>query len=398
MTKEQAFFLSIIKDHIRKEKTEIPGDVDWSIISRYAKEQDLQGIVYYQCKSYLKSFFQLKEVCKTLDKAFMLSLYMYASYNHSYSEVKAAFQESNIRFFTVKGLEVALTYPFPALRTMGDLDIVMSTEDREKSISTMKQMGYSLQKGAYEWHYRKQNVNIEAHNCLNYYEYQDYRTPFFKSCWEYCENSKDGTTILNHSYHFVFLIEHLRRHFNTHGVGFRQFIDIVTYIETYRDLDWNWIEETLTKLGILLFAKNVFYVCEQWWGFSPPKKMQGILHDQDFLDESTDLIFRNGVFGFNNDEHWGNALSGSLSHMETIAILRPVIRCFREVCKPYEVMSRYPYCSFLIGKKYLLPLAWGRRFFYLTNNKRKETIKAVKSMTDKEKLSKHIDIRKQWGL
>ena len=140
MTREQAFFLNIIKDHINGKRTELSEGVDWNVISKYAKEQDLQGIVYFQCKSHLKYNSQLEEVCKTLEKAFMLSLYMYASYNHSYSEVKAAFQESNIRFFAVKGLEVALTYPFPALRTMGDLDIVMSTEDREKSLNEMIEM------------------------------------------------------------------------------------------------------------------------------------------------------------------------------------------------------------------------------------------------------------------
>ena len=398
MTREQVIFLYILKDHIRGEKTRVSEDADWSIISRYAKEQDLQGVVYYQCKNFLKSNSHLEDVYRIFEKAFLSTLYIYETYTQAYNEIKTAFHESNILFFAVKGLEVALTYPVPALRTMGDIDIVLSSENREKSIAIMERLGYSLQKGAYEWHYRKQNVNVEAHDCLNYYEYQDYRTPFFKSCWEYCENMEDGTTVLTHSYHFVFLIEHLRRHFNTHGVGFRQFIDIVKYVETYRDLDWNWIEDTLRKLDILVFAKNIFYVCEQWWGITPPEKMRDTLHDESFLEESTELIFRNGVFGFNNDEHWGNALSGSLSHIEALPIFKPIIRSFREVCKPYQVMCRYPYCSFLAGKKYLLPIAWVRRFFYLIKNERKETIKAMKSMTDKKKLSKHIDIRKQWGL
>ena len=398
MTKEQDIFLKIIKDHIMKEKTEIPEDIDWDLLLKYAKDQELQGIVYYQCKNYLDSNPKLSPYSDILKSAFSTTIYIYAKYKYAIDEIKKAMQSNDISFFVVKGPEIASVYPFPALRTMGDIDIVLSEKARDKASTILLDMGYTMKKGAFEWLFYRQEICIELHNKLNYVNYPDYRTTFFQSCWDYCKKTDDGFTILNPCYHFVFLIEHLRRHFSTHGVGFRQFIDVALFSTIIKDSDWKWIKDSLAKLGILEFAKNVFYVCRLWWGIIPPNELYKEMNTEAFVEESTELIFKNGVFGFNNDQHWANALGKSLSRISAPRIMKPVIRCFIEVCKPYEIMSNYPYCAFLKGRKYLLPFAWVKRFIYLVRNEREESIKAILSMRDVEHISKQLELRKQWGL
>ena len=43
----------------------------------------------------------------------------------------------------MKGSVVQESYPVPALRSMGDIDIIIHTEDREKTDAVMQAEGYS---------------------------------------------------------------------------------------------------------------------------------------------------------------------------------------------------------------------------------------------------------------
>ena len=61
-------------------------------------------------------------------------------------------------------------------------------------------------------------------------------------------------------------------------------------------------------------------------------------------------------------------------------------------------MIRYPYCSFAIDRKYLLPVAWGKRLIYLMKNKKKESIKAIRSMYDTDNMEKYLKLKRQWGV
>ena len=53
-------------------------------------------------------------------------------------EIESAFTQAKIKFFAVKGLEVAGYYPVPTLRTMGDCDIIVHESDRVSCHSTLQ--------------------------------------------------------------------------------------------------------------------------------------------------------------------------------------------------------------------------------------------------------------------
>ena len=146
------------------------------------------------------------------------------------------------------------------------------------------------------------------------------------------------------------------------------------------------------------FTKTVFSMIREWWDVEMPAPIIPAELEQTFIEQSTELIFKNGVFGFENDDHWKYALSGSVRRIHAPALLKPIVRGIREVCKPYDVMIKYPYCSFAVNRKYLLPAAWGRRLIYLVRNKKKESLKAIRSMYDTKQMEEHLKLKEQWGL
>lgn len=324
-------------------------------------------------------------------------MFHYVRMTAAFQELKKAFQNNGIPFLTVKGLSVGSLYPVPALRTMGDLDIITTPEDRYRAGNILKRLGYDVKTGIMEWRAGRDVVLIELHDRLHYAE-TGYCAELFNSFFSNCDQKEEYFYKLKEEYHFVFLIDHLRKHFNSHGVGFRQFMDIAVFAQTASDLDWAWIQAALEKLELMKFTKTVFSMIREWWDVEMPAPIIPAELEQTFIEQSTELIFKNGVFGFENDDHWKYALSGSVRRIHAPALLKPIVRGIREVCKPYDVMIKYPYCSFAVNRKYLLPAAWGRRLIYLVRNKKKESLKAIRSMYDTKQMEEHLKLKEQWGL
>ena len=89
--------------------------------------------------------------------------------NAQHRQIFHSFSEAGIPFFTVKGLDVARFYPVPALRTMGDSDIVIHPEDKDKAHAVMTGLGYqTMRKANIEWIYSKGGLVFEIHDRLLY--------------------------------------------------------------------------------------------------------------------------------------------------------------------------------------------------------------------------------------
>ena len=126
MTKEQDFLIHILSDFILEKPTTPVDGLDWGILSAHSKKQQVEGIVFGQCKSFIPPEFRFEMM-----KSNMLSLHFYENRVHFLEQFKQKAQEENIDFFVVKGTAAAAFYPMPAQRTMGDTDIVVHTEDRD---------------------------------------------------------------------------------------------------------------------------------------------------------------------------------------------------------------------------------------------------------------------------
>jgi len=398
LTNTQVFFLQILSDHIKKQPSHPPEDLDWPQIAAYAKNHQVEAIVGHQCREYLKTKPELKDILERFDTAGAASLFYYTNKVQSFEELKAAYQKERVRFFTVKGLEVAALYPIPAFRTMGDLDIVLSTEDRERVYDTMVRLGYTLEKVNYERNYARQSVKLELHDHLIYPENleSDTRRDYFNTCWDHIAEENDGYCRLDWNFHFLFLVEHLKQHFSANGVGFRQFMDLVVAARM-PELDWDWIETELRKINLWEFFVRAMSICCRWWDLEAP--IPTIPLDDGFYEVSTGLVFQNGVFGFNNDEFRIHETAKRMRSARTPKLLRPVVVAFKKVFVPYETMIHFPNCTFLVGRRYLLPAAWVYRLYYVLRYRR-GTYKAESKLIfgSGESIQQHNELMSQWGL
>lgn len=388
MTKEQSYFLRIISDHIKGDVTKPEADLNWSIILEYAKNHQLNSIVYYQCKSFIPA-----EYKAALNKQYSSAVFYYTNRVMCMKKIEQEFSKHGIAFFTVKGLDAAAYYPQPALRTMGDSDIVVHLSDKEKAGKLLLDMGFENQShGGFEWVYFKNDLEFELHHDLLYDQPSNPSelTEYFKGAWDFTKQGNNTLkSSLDSSFHFLYLLVHLRKHFVYCGVGIRQFVDLVVMCQK-ADLNIEWLQSQLDQLNLSGFASMCMGICERWFDMKLPfaKPL-----DDDFFELSTDKIFCNGVFGTQDKENANTLTHYSVTKKGRASVLLSYI------FPSYKNVKDAEYYSYVNHKPYLLPVVWIHRVVRLLVKGADDSQKnhAI-AIFDGEQSKKYDEFFKKWGL
>ena len=376
MTQGQQFFIQILSDFIHEKKSMIPDELNMDELMRYGKLHEMMGIIYHQTG--LPQF----------QTAFFYTMYTSKNRRRLLDELTAEF---DFPWFLVKGTEVAELYPIPELRTMGDCDIVIHSQDREVAHGIFLKQGFE-NKSKYpdrEWQYYKMNMEFELHDHLIYTE--NVNNPkqeiFFNNFWKYVSDNK-----LDWNFHFLYLVSHLRKHFMNEGVGFRPFVDLTIIINRV-DLDWDWIEEYAEKTELRSFLRTVLAFCSRWFQIEVPIGITEL--DEDFYEVSTRRIFENGIFGYNNEDNGQSDMINLYRKRGRLGAFDCVVK---EIFIPYRLLSNVPKYSFVKGRPYLTSVAWIYRIFSERKNIGHKVLSLKKYFVSSEKIEKREDMYSRWGL
>ena len=382
MTKEQTFFIQILADHLNGRETKCNDVLDWNIIHDYARKHQVSGIVYTQAKNYMPA-----ETLNVFRQETMVTLYHATQRDNDFLSVTKELNVNNIPHFVVKGLAVAELYPVPKLRAMGDIDLVIKHEDREKCHNIIINSGYKCvsKQDDREWQYYKNNVELELHDRLVYDEAVNEKgqDEFFNDCWRHVQDGQ-----LDWNFHLLFLIFHLRKHFMNSGVGFRMFMDLAVVAENAH-VDWSILEDNLKKTGMLEFAKKCYGFIGRWFCIYSPIID---LIDEDFFEEASQKVFTDGVFGFDNSDNKINISVNKVrnnKYPKLSLLLLSVKECFPS----WKLLSGTSTYKYLRNNKLLLPIAWIHRL-YRNVGKRQTKIKVATA----HKYDKRMLMMEKWGL
>jgi hypothetical protein len=291
---------------------------------------------------------------------------------------------------------VANFYPHPELRTMGDTDLVVNSENREKLDSILISLGFenNSKNPNREWKYFFNNMELELHNRMIYYRLnKDNKCNiFFNDCWKFVQNGE-----LDWNFHFLFLIYHIRNHFTNNGVGFRHFLDIAVLTKNNKNLNWEWIKQNLIDLEMWEFAQRILFLNHHWFGVISP--LDKVTFDKNFFYEATKEIYYNGVFGFDNNENKNNiTIRRIVSDSKKDYGIRNVLS---SLFPPYEAMITINRFSFLKQRPYLLPIAWVYRCGRTIKSRSfiSKIIRIMRlSFVSKNKVQARKEELKRWGL
>lgn len=342
MDKCQTEFLRVLAEYANGKKSSAVSVTEEKDFLNYVQNHQVAGIFYKQTgmKCFKPSY--IAQLCMGRNREILLQ------------EIHEALQGEE--YFVVKGIAVARYYPDPMLRSMGDIDLVIH-EDRQEMIHLkLIDNGFKLVcHENMERVYKKYDMEIEVHSKLIYDEVFDTRQLkcFFNNCWMFY----DGVQ-LDENFHFLYLFVHLRKHMFLEGAGFRQLMDIVFMMKN-AEIDWKWIEDNARKVNLWAFIKKVLAFNERWFQIQSPVETSNI--EEDFYETATEIIFKNGVFGFTNPDSEVNESVNLIVSSGDRAVMLKNLR--KSLFLPYKTMVKMKEYGFLENRPYLLPVAWIYRFF-----------------------------------
>lgn len=239
----------------------------------------------------------------------------------------------------------------------------------------------------HEWGFYKGDTHFEVHNHLIFDDGLNTKesVAFCDRCWEYAAQVEGFSRYrLDWSFHFVYLLLHMRKHIIYEGIGIRQFFDLAVLAKELREvIDWKWVRNTLDELNLTQFGAACLTLCEKWFDVANPFG-KNTMTDA-FFEQATDTVMKNGVYGFHNKENEVSHLTRTVSVGKLPYPLKIICLVLSNVFPSYEGMCDVSYYSFLKGRPWLLPAAWVYRWGYVIRHKFKHGMSALTEPFGKRK-------------
>lgn len=283
---------------------------DWAAVYEEAKAHQVHTLIYPLLEELPKeqmpdaSFLESYK-CEVLREAALQLLHI-----EQMEKVFAAFLEASIPVIALKGLILREYYPHPELRTMGDADVLVHTEDLQRAHKALTALGYRKGK-ACERHisYSIAGYNeIELHEILTLNEASEKKKHFSNTVWNNAHYDYVGEVpvlVLSVKDQILHLLFHTLHHVLISGIGLRQLCDLTLFLTAHlNDFAWEDILSEMKVYGWEKFTITLFCVCHELFNLPLPAF---ILHEAS-TDSSMyrqlliEDILHSGVYGMRTKE------------------------------------------------------------------------------------------------
>ena len=341
----QRGMMTIIKSALSGAEGSLPEEFNFAQAASVAKKHGIVALFYYgalRC-GIEKSDPLMRELFFHTCQAISVSEQQLSAATRIFE----CFDEAGIDYMPLKGTLLKGIYPKSEMRTMGDADILIRTEQYDKIKPVMLKLGYEEQvESDHELIWHKGTVHIELHKRLipsynkDYYEYFGDGWRLAKLC------DAEGTRYgLKAEDELIYIFTHFAKHYRDAGIGIRHVLDIWVYKNAHEEIDEEYIKNELQALKLYDFYVNVIKTLEVWFGGCEPDGMT------DFV---TAIIFSSGVYGTREAQILSEAVKASKSlektrNVRAVKLIREIFLPYKAMCKKFPILRRAPI---------LLPVMW----------------------------------------
>ena len=381
----QKNILTIVKSGFTGEVAEVDEDFAWDRAVDFARDQCVDVMFWMGVK---KSGVNMPpKYHSMLQRRAMMMIANSVRHDNEARIIFDLLKQNNIEFFPLKGVILQYMYPEPAMRFMGDIDILIRTEQYKAIEQLMRNADYDFDhESDHEYVWNKKNVlRIEFHKRLIPTYNKDYFA-YYGDGWQLVKREDDEYRMTDEDF-FVYIFTHLAKHYRRSGIGLKHFIDIWVYLHSKPDLDEKYIEGELVKLQLLEFYKNVRYTLQVWFDVAEENEVSGLI---------TNRIFSSGVYGCSVNGIFSAAVSKAAEtsdehNYRTVRLLHAVFCPYKTMCRKYTFLKKIPV---------LLPIMWCVRIVTVLLFRRKniKKVKAEISMLTKDNVNEYHNALKKVGI
>lgn len=305
LDKEQTCLLELIKASLFDLTPVFPENVDWEKVFDMAKVQCIVPLVAsfvpekfrnnwlgISCQSkahYMQMLYEQNALCRML-------------------------KSQSIPFFVFKGTAAAIYYPVPSSRTFGDIDFYVPEEYFDVARSLLENNCYHfIDNNDRHYEYEKNGICFELHNRISrqgVFDIDQIVTKDLNSLVE-CSLNSFSFPCLSTYKNGLILLWHMAHHLKTFGIGYRQIIDWMMFVNNVLD-DYSWKEyfkPLVCEVGLEKLALNITYMCKKWLGL--PKKIS-------WCDSADDIVAEQLLIRIMDDGNFGNDRAPGESIMNSV--------------------------------------------------------------------------------
>lgn len=269
---------------------------EWNSVFTEMKEQSIAALPGEWLKTYMPEAKPWITYCSVQQGQWIRVM-------HGQDQLVHLFEEHSIPCVIIKGAAAAMAYPHPMLRSMGDVDILVKREDQNRAAELMETNGFTLTHDKdqlrHHYNYSKDNISFELHRRLPVIDNEDEK---LLSLFEDGIDHREWAEIENYRFPVLptylngfVLIFHINQHMRS-GLGLRQIIDWMMYVNRLSPTQWEELRDMLRCLGLETLALTVTGMCQKYLGL--PRTFSGCeTIDPQVQDDLMNYILEKGNFG-----------------------------------------------------------------------------------------------------
>ncbi len=354
----QETILSLIRGSLLGRTMEIPNGIDWDEIIDLSQKAQISTMIYDAvCKSGCEIPTEQKARLRDMALKRMLRDEMQ---EEQMARLSREFEENKIEYAFLKGASIKHLYPNSSFRSMGDIDVLIRTEQYDTIKELLTEMGYS------EWRETDHEliwikppfICLELHKRIVpstnkvFYAY-------YGNGWSKMKPLQGTRYAMSPEDEFIYLLMHFSKHYRDGGIGIRHLVDLWLYMDTHREMDQDYIVEELNKLRLDTFFHNVLKTANVWFFDGEKTVATKII---------TDTIFQSGSYGNKDKSDYAYAVKVEGRYGSPF-VARLVSAWKLVFMSPALLKIKYP---ILKRKPYLIPVyavrRWWAAIFYKRNN------------------------------
>lgn len=367
------YLIDLCRAFLHGESILVDTDVDFDKLYSAANAHNLSAAVYCVLNTAQNRAELPAEALKRFESDFLESVIRYDFQSRQIAEISALCEKGGMRHVFFKGAELRDLFPVPEARVMSDVDMLVSTDDRDELKALLTSNGFNCDNSngnVYE--YTKDNLMCEAHTRIisGRIGDSDLETAFADAIDHAEFNGCRG--VLDDNYHFAYLIAHTAHHFWFYGAGIKLLLDLAVMLNK-RSIDLDEVFGILDGVGLCDFARVILSVTYKWFG-------EGQSFGAD-TNKTEEFIMSYGAFGNSGRNKAAVVMRKDIEDGGSGSGFGAKIRL---LFPSYEKMRNIPYIGFIDGRRYLVPAAWAYRIYYNLKNRREFVHSATATLSSDE--------------
>lgn len=369
MTDFQKAIITLIKCSITGKADPIPESFQLEESLSFAQKQHITTLVY--SGAVICGFDKNSPAMQALFRMYIQQLLRSEQQLAEIKTLFQAFDEANIDYLPLKGVNMKKHYPKHELRIMGDVDILIQVEQYPRICPIMESLGYINQyESLHEHVWNKPNLHVELHKRLFASSEADLLA-YFGNGWDraVCENTHRYRYSPEDTYLFQFA--HFAKHYRNTGIGCNHALDLWIYRRAYPHMNESYIRNELRKLHLEEFHDNMCSLLSFWFE-------DGVGSEK--LEFMTDHIFSGGSWGTTENYFLSSAVKQNIKNGRNTKgklLLKKSFPSLEIMQTLYPVLKNAPV---------FLPVFWIIRIIaaFFNKSKRTNAVYIMQRVTDKE--------------